>query len=195
MVAVAGVAVTVALIDKAGRRVFTVPPQWICTVVFLVIGLWSGAPAAVVLGLFLVFSFFNAMNGTLTSIYPGEVFPTEVRGLGTGFAAAVSRIGAGFGTFLLPIVHENFGVSASMLAVAVIAFSRCRGVTAVGSGDEGDEPQRDGRRVCALADVRLNPLFNPRIESETPRGQERRSTTCALSSSAPASWAQPAPAC
>ncbi|MBB6223676.1 MFS transporter [Rhizobium leguminosarum] len=42
MVAVAGVAVTVALIDKAGRRLFTVPPQWITTVVFLVIGLWSG---------------------------------------------------------------------------------------------------------------------------------------------------------
>jgi MFS transporter, putative metabolite transport protein len=123
MVAVAGVAVTVALIDKAGRRVFTVPPQWIITVVFLIIGLWSGAPPLVVLGLFLVFSFLNAMNGALTSIYPGEVFPTEVRGLGTGFAAAVSRIGAGLGTFLLPITIENFGVSATILGMAVIVFS------------------------------------------------------------------------
>ena len=105
MVAVAGVAVTVALIDKAGRRVFTVPPQWIITVVFLVIGLWSGAPSAVVLGLFLVFSFLNAMNGALTSIYPGEVFPTEIRGLGTGFAAAVSRVGAGLGH--LPVADNQ----------------------------------------------------------------------------------------
>ncbi|EJL58380.1 hypothetical protein PMI09_00089 [Rhizobium sp. CF122] len=31
-------------------------------------------------------SFLNAVNGVLTSIYPGEVFPTEVRGVGTGFA-------------------------------------------------------------------------------------------------------------
>jgi MFS transporter, putative metabolite transport protein len=123
MVAVAGVAVTVALIDKAGRRVFTVPQQWIVTVIFLVIGLWSGAPPAVVLGLFLVFSFLNAMNGTLTSIYPGEVFPTEVRGVGTGFAAAISRIGAGLGTFLLPISIEKFGVSTTVLAAAVIVFS------------------------------------------------------------------------
>jgi MFS transporter, putative metabolite transport protein len=123
MVAVAGVAVTVALIDKAGRRVFTVPQQWIITVIFLIIGLWSGAPPAVVLGLFLLFSLLNAMNGTLTSIYPGEVFPTEVRGIGTGFAAAVSRIGAGMGTFLLPISIEKFGVSASILAAAVIVFS------------------------------------------------------------------------
>jgi MFS transporter, putative metabolite transport protein len=123
MVAVAGVAVTCALIDKAGRRVFTVPQQWIVTVIFLVIGLWSGAPPAVVLGLFLLFSFLNAMNGTLTSIYPGEVFPTEVRGVGTGFAAAVSRIGAGMGTFLLPISIDKFGVSATILAAAVIVFS------------------------------------------------------------------------
>lgn len=123
MVAVAGVAITVLLIDKAGRRLFTVPPQWITVVIFLIIGLWSGAPPAVVLGLFLLFSFLNAMNGTLTSIYPGEVFPTEVRGVGTGFAAAVSRVGAGLGTFLLPVVVESFGVTVAMLAAAVIVFS------------------------------------------------------------------------
>jgi MFS transporter, putative metabolite transport protein len=149
MVAVAGVGITCALIDKAGRRVFTVPPQWIITVVFLIVGLWSGAPPAVVLGLFLVFSFLNAMNGALTSIYPGEVFPTEVRCLGTGFAAAVSRIGAGLGTFLLPITIEKFGVSWTILAMAVIVFSGAL-VTAMGSGDEGDEPQRDRPPVFAL---------------------------------------------
>ena len=123
MVAVIGVAVTLALVDKAGRRVLTVPPQWIMVVIFLAIGLWSGAPAPVVLGLFLVFSFLNAMNGVLTSVYPGEVFPTEVRGLGTGFAAAVSRVGAGLGTFLLPMGIEAFGISAAMLFAAVVVFS------------------------------------------------------------------------
>ena len=96
-VAVVGVAITMALIDKAGRRVFTVPPQWIALGIFLILGLWSGAPAPLVLALFLVFSFMNAMNGVLTSVYPGEVFPTEVRGVGTGFAAAVSRLGAATG--------------------------------------------------------------------------------------------------
>lgn len=123
MVAVVGVVFTISLIDKVGRRVFTVPPQWIMMVIFLIIGLWSDAPAGVVLTLFLVFSFLNAMNGTLTSIYPGEVFPTEIRGIGTGFAAAVSRIGAGLGTFLLPVGIETLGVSAVMLIVALIVFS------------------------------------------------------------------------
>jgi putative MFS transporter len=121
VVALAGVVLTVLLIDKVGRRALTVPPQWLCTVVLALIGLWPGAPAAVVLALFLVFSFFNAGYNTLTGIYPAEVFPTEVRGIGTGFAAAVSRIGAGLGTFLLPWSMSHLGASVSMLAAAGIA--------------------------------------------------------------------------
>ena len=119
--AAAGVTVAVLLIDKVGRRVLTVPPQWLCTVFLAVIGLWAGAPPMIVLVLFLAFSFFNAMYNTLTSVYPGEVFPTEIRGIGTGFAAAVSRIGAGLGTFLLPWSMTNLGTSASMLVAAAIA--------------------------------------------------------------------------
>jgi MFS transporter, putative metabolite transport protein len=119
--AAAGVTVAVLLIDKVGRRVLTVPPQWLCTVFLAVIGLWAGAPPMIVLVLFLAFSFFNAMYNTLTSVYPGEVFPTEIRGIGTGFAAAVSRIGAGLGTFLLPWSMTNLGTSASMLIAAAIA--------------------------------------------------------------------------
>lgn len=119
--ATAGVVVTVLLIDRVGRRVLTVPPQWLCTAVLLIIALWTGAPAIAVLVLFLVFSFFNAMYNTLTGIYPGEVFPTEIRGLGTGFAAAVSRVGAGLGTFLLPWSMQNLGASRTMLIAAGIA--------------------------------------------------------------------------
>jgi len=121
-VALTAVVLTVLLIDKVGRRVLTVPPQWICTILLAVIGLWAGAPPAVVLALFLAFSFFNAMVGTLTGVYPGEVFPTEVRGVGTGFAAAVSRIGAGLGTFLLPWAMVNLGPAASMLIAAGVAL-------------------------------------------------------------------------
>ena len=128
----------------------TVPPQWVCTVVLAVIGLWAGAPPLIVLALFLVFSFFNAMYTTLTGLYPAEVFPTEIRGVGTGFAAAVSRVGAGLGTFLLPWSMTNLGSGPTMLIAAGIALSGpdCR------SGwprNKGEEPHRDGRRVLALA--------------------------------------------
>lgn len=119
--AAAGVVITVLLIDKVGRRALTIPPQWLCAAFLAVIGLWVGAPPIVVLALFLAFSFFNAMYNTLTGIYPGEVFPTEIRGIGTGFAAAVSRIGAGIGTFLLPLSMANLGAATTMLIAAGVA--------------------------------------------------------------------------
>jgi MFS transporter, putative metabolite transport protein len=120
--ATAGVVVTVLLIDKVGRRVLCVPPQWLCTVLLAILGLWAGAPGWVVLTLFLAFSFFNAGYNTLTGIYPGEVFPTEIRGIGTGFATAVSRLGAGAGTFLLPISIANLGPGPTMLFAAGLAL-------------------------------------------------------------------------
>lgn len=122
-VSVVGVVITMWLIDKAGRRVFTVPPQWIVLVLFVVLGIWSGAPAPLVLVMFLVFSLLNAMNGVLTSVYPGEVFPTEVRGIGTGFAAAISRLGAAAGTFLVPVGISAWGIKPVMLILAVIVAS------------------------------------------------------------------------
>ena len=117
-VATAGVVLTVVLIDRLGRRALTVPPQWLCFVLLLIIGLWAGAPAWAVLTCFLLFSFFNAGYNTLTGIYPGEVFPTEIRGIGTGFATAVSRVGAGAGTFLLPWSMANYGTQFTMLVAA-----------------------------------------------------------------------------
>ncbi|MFC9553542.1 MFS transporter [Rhodococcus sp. NPDC056960] len=119
--ALLGVILTVLLIDRVGRRVLTVPPQWLCTVALAVIAIWVGAPPIIVLVLFLAFSFFNAMYTTLTGIYPVEIFPTEIRGIGTGFATAASRIGAALGTFLLPWAITNLGSSVSMAIAAVIA--------------------------------------------------------------------------
>lgn len=125
LVSVAGVVVLILFIDKVGRRTFAVPPLWVMAIVMLVIGLWSGAPAPLVLSLFLVFSFLSGMVGPLSAIYPGELFPTKVRGQATGFSAAVSRIGAAIGTYFVPVGIDTIGVSAVMLILA--------GVLAVGA--------------------------------------------------------------
>jgi MFS transporter, putative metabolite transport protein len=123
--AAAGVVVTTLLIDRVGRRALTIPPQWLCAAVLAIIGLWGSAPPVVVLACFLVFSFFNAMYNAMTGVYPGEVFPTEIRGLGTGFAAAFSRVGAALGTFLMPWSMANLGPGTTMLIAA--------GITALGA--------------------------------------------------------------
>jgi MFS transporter, putative metabolite transport protein len=114
---------TALLLDKVGRRVLTVPTQWLCTALLAVIAMWSGAPALAVLCMFLTYSFVSASFTSLTQVYPGEVFPTEVRGIGTGFAAAFSRIGAGMGTFLLPWSIAHIGMSATMVVATAIAFT------------------------------------------------------------------------
>jgi MFS transporter, putative metabolite transport protein len=143
-VAAAGVVLTVLLIDRVGRRVLTVPPQWLCAALLAIIGLWAGAPPVVVLVCFLVFSFFNAMYNTLTGIYPGEVFPTEIRGIGTGFATAFSRIGAGLATFLLPLSMANLGAGPTMLIAAVVA--------AVGAGvSQWLAPETRGMNLSATS--------------------------------------------
>ncbi|WP_344007674.1 MFS transporter [Streptomyces thermocarboxydovorans] len=122
-VAVAGVVVSLLLIDRIGRRKLTVPGQWVCAAVLAIIGLWSGAPTFVVLVCFLVFAFVNASYTALTGVYPGEIFPTEVRGIGTGFATASSRIGAALGTFALPWSMENLGAGPSMLIASCVCVA------------------------------------------------------------------------
>jgi len=120
--AAAGVVLTVLLIDKLGRRILTVPGQWLCTGILLVIGLWADAPSIVVLALFLAFSFFNAGYTTMTQVYPAELFPGHLRGIGMGFAAAFSRIGAALGTFALPWSINHIGMGASMVVAAGVAL-------------------------------------------------------------------------
>ncbi|MFK4640621.1 MFS transporter [Paenarthrobacter histidinolovorans] len=120
--AAAGVVTTVLLIDKLGRRILTVPGQWLCAGILLVIGVWADAPAILVLVLFLAFSFFNAGYTTMTQVYPAEVFPGHLRGIGMGFSAAFSRIGAALGTFALPWAISNIGMGPSMVVAAAVAL-------------------------------------------------------------------------
>jgi MFS transporter, putative metabolite transport protein len=44
-----------------------------------------------------------------TYLLAGEVFPTEVRGMGAGFAAAFAKIGAVMTAFLFPILLAAIG--------------------------------------------------------------------------------------
>jgi len=120
--AVAGVVTSVLLIDKLGRRILTVPGQWLCAGILLVIGVWGNAPAILVLVLFLAFSYFNAGYTTMTQVYPAEVFPGHLRGVGMGFAASFSRIGAALGTFALPWAIANIGMGATMVVAAAVAL-------------------------------------------------------------------------
>ncbi len=81
--------------------------------------------------IFVGFMLFNFMTNlgpnAQTYLLAGEVFPTQVRGMGAGFAAAVAKIGAVATAFLFPILLADIGtrtllfilVGASLLGAAV----------------------------------------------------------------------------
>jgi putative MFS transporter len=58
----------------------------------------------------------------LELVYPAELFPTSIRASATGFAAAVSRVGAFAGTFLLPIGLAHFGVKTVILGACGLSL-------------------------------------------------------------------------
>jgi putative MFS transporter len=71
---------------------------------------------------FLVYAIAIGAASGLEIVYPGELFPTRVRGTAVGAAAAVSRIGAFAGTFALPIVLAKFGAMPVMMSACALSL-------------------------------------------------------------------------
>ena len=115
-----GAVVGMLSIERIGRRKQAISPWWVMAAALAVVGLWAGAPGWVIVACFAVFSFLNAVSGNLTAVYPIEILPTAVRSSGVGVAAAVSRVGAAIGTFLLPVGIDTIGTGACMLIAAAV---------------------------------------------------------------------------
>ena len=75
--------------------------------------------------IFVGFMLFNFMTNigpnAQTYLLAGEVFPTEVRGMGAGFAAAFAKIGAVMTAFLFPILLA--GIGTRLLLYGLVATS------------------------------------------------------------------------
>ncbi|MHB1665760.1 MAG: MFS transporter [bacterium] len=56
-----------------------------------------------------------------TFIYPAEVFPTSIRGLGDGLSAGAGKTGAFIGTFLFPLLLTTVKIQGTFLVLAVIS--------------------------------------------------------------------------
>ncbi|WP_287750682.1 MFS transporter [Burkholderia sp.] len=121
-VAVLGTIIAVMLIEKVGRRMLAIPPFFVSAVALMSVALFSDVSSELILVCFFTFSLVNAISTVLTGVYPSEVFPTEIRGIGVGVATAVSRVGAAMGTFLLPVVIESYGVGVAMMIAAGISL-------------------------------------------------------------------------
>jgi putative MFS transporter len=70
---------------------------------------------------FLAYALAMGAASGLEIVYPAELFPTFIRGTATGFAAAVSRVGAFVGTFALPVVLGRYGIAPVVAASVALS--------------------------------------------------------------------------
>jgi putative MFS transporter len=117
----AGGVVGVVVMNRLARRGFVLWSFVVLAVSLLPLAVSAQPSAAVVIAAFAVFAFTVSAAGNLETVYPSELFPTELRATGVGFAASMSRVGAAIGTFLLPLGLEHLGNRATMaIGVAVL---------------------------------------------------------------------------
>lgn len=115
-----GAVVGVLVMNKLSRRGFLIDSFAIMAAALLILGFWHNPPLITLAICFIVYVFVTSAAGNIETVYPPELFPTEIRASGVGIASAISRVGAALGTFLLPISQAHLGIGPSLLIGAGI---------------------------------------------------------------------------
>jgi putative MFS transporter len=119
----AGAMAGLMVVDKLSRRTFLIGSFVVAAASMLLLSLWNGMPAVLMILLFALFAGVLSAASNLCYVYLPELFPTDLRASGIGLAIAASRIGSAISTFLLPIIVAEFGARAALGAcVAVLAI-------------------------------------------------------------------------
>jgi len=123
---IVGILAAVLLTDRVGRIRLQIIGFIGCAVGLglATLSLNAAEPTRSILlfGGFMLFNFMtNVGPNAQTYLLAGEVFPTEVRGKGAGFAAAFAKVGAVLTAFLFPVLLADAGIN--FLLNALIASS------------------------------------------------------------------------
>jgi MFS transporter, putative metabolite transport protein len=110
------------LVDRVGRRPLIIHSFVWAGLALLLLGIFPGAAASIVLVLFAGYALLIGGTQILQWIYPNELFPTEVRGSAVGLASSLSRIGAAIGTYLVPKALDHLGIGTTMIVAAIITL-------------------------------------------------------------------------
>jgi PHS family inorganic phosphate transporter-like MFS transporter len=114
-------------IDRIGRKPIQTIGFAAMAVSFGILGIFHQLLSASFVAEFLViygmsYFFIEFGPNVTTFIYPPEVFPTKVRGLGSGASAAGGKTGAFLGTFLNVIISASLGESGLFLILAFLSL-------------------------------------------------------------------------
>ncbi len=102
---------------------------WACalSLILLLFSYWLKWPSWISLVAFMAFELFlNIGPHLVTYLLPPKIYPIEVRGQGTGIAAAIGKLGATLAVFLIPVLLKAgggilvLGVSAAVMAIGAI---------------------------------------------------------------------------
>ncbi len=122
---VLGFGAAILLVDRLGRVRLQLTGFAVMAVALATLALAEGLPgggadhlALVIVGFAVFNTFMNAGPNATTYALPAEVFPSEIRAAGHGFAAACAKLGAALGVFLFPILLDDVGSSALLLTLA-----------------------------------------------------------------------------
>jgi putative MFS transporter len=110
------------VVDRISRRAFLLYGFFVSAIVLACLSVSAHLPDSVVVGLFALFACVLSGTNNLCFLYPQELFSTDVRATGLGFAVAASRIGSAVTTFLFPSIVAIYGGQAAVyLCIAVLA--------------------------------------------------------------------------
>lgn len=123
--AVPGYWIATFTIDRIGRKTIQSVGFAMMAILFGILAFNPGFAAASYLATFLLIygmSYFFVEFGpnTTTFIYPPEVYPVSVRGLGTGISAAGGKIGAFIGTSVDAFLFAEAGGIGKVMAVSTV---------------------------------------------------------------------------
>lgn len=113
-----GALAAMPLVERWGRRALCIIGFAVAAVAF---ALLPFAHSFLVVALFITYAVGIGASSVLELVYPAELFPTAIRATATGFAAAVSRVGAFVGTFVLPAALARYGVTTVILSAGVLS--------------------------------------------------------------------------
>lgn len=124
---VVGIAFAIALADKVGRIKLQIIGFIGCAAGLFLASLSVDVPSNMkILLIFAGFMLFDFMTNlgpnAQTYLLAGEVFPTAVRGMGAGFAAAFAKVGAVLTAFLFPILLVDIGTRFLLYGLVVTSL-------------------------------------------------------------------------
>ena len=103
------------LVNRLGRRPTLIWSFVGMTAALTVLGIVPAASGVLAILMFMAFNLAEGTGSTLEYLYPNELFPTDLRATGVGFAVAASRIGSAASTFAFPLLLADAGGSIGVL--------------------------------------------------------------------------------